>query len=684
MIRKLAVTVAVLLPLASCGATSAVEPSKATTTTAPDPGPSPNGVDATGMDRAADPCTDFYEYATGNWLTANPIPAGKPRWSRRAAKREENQRKVQGILEELAARKDWPAGSIEQQVGDHYASCMDEASIDAAGLTPLDPLLAELDGIRTPVDVQRAIRRLHEVAVPAPFGITGAMDNGEPLRFIVNVVPGGLGLPGPDHYLKKEPPFADARAKYLVHIANVFKLRGMAEAQAKKAADTVFALEKRLAQAPMNGAAAAAPGATEQKMTFAQLQKLAPNFDWVIYFDEAKLPRADVNIHQPEFLKRVNKELRATPAAAWKTYLTWQVLESASPWLSRPFVEESFRFKGAEVKPRATRCAELTEAQLGEAVGKKYVEKYFPPEAKAKVMDMLQNLLAVLKEEVARVEWMTPETKEKALEKLASYRPQAGYPDRWRDYSGVTIRRETFWANVAAARRFSVEDNRSQIGKPSDPGLWQLPPSSSGAYLDLQLNTIVLPAGFLQEPAFSLDRSDAANYGGIGAGVAHDMTHAIDAGGAELDPQGRPRNWWSDADRKEFEKRGQCVIDQHEAYDLGSGARHNGKLVLSEAIGDMAGVRLAYLALQRSMKSRPVPVIDGLTPEQQFFVAYGQLRAEALTPEMQQEYLKSDTHALPKYRVQGPLSNLPEFHQAFSCKAGAAMVRPAEKRCEVW
>jgi endothelin-converting enzyme/putative endopeptidase len=690
MIRKLAVAVAVVIPLASCGAPSAVEPPKGTTTTAPDPGPGREGEVAAGMNRAADPCNDFYEFANGNWLTQNALPAAKPRWSRRAAKREENQRKVQGILEELAAKKDWPSGSIEQQVGDHYASCMDEATIDAAGLTPLGPLLAELDGIRNRADVQRAIRRLHELAVPAPFGITGAMDNQEPLRFIVNVAPGVLGLPDRDHYLKQEPRFAEARAKYLVHVAAVFKLKGMADAQAKKAADSVFALEKRLAGASLDGAAAGAPGATEHKMTFAQLQKLAPSFDWATYFDEAKLPRADLNVHQPELIKRVNKELKATPVSTWKTYLTWQLLDSASPWLSKPFAEESFSFKdkflggAAEMKPRAALCGESTEALLGEALGKKYVEKYFPPEAKAKAMEILQNLLAVLKEDVARVPWMTPETKKKALEKLASYRPQAGYPDSWADYSGVTIRREAFWENVAAARKFAVDDNRSQIGKPSDPGRWQLPASSSGAYLDLQLNTIVLPAGFLQAPAFRLDATDAVNYGGIGAGVAHDMTHAIDAGGADLDPQGRPKNWWSDADRKEFETRGQCVIDQYQAYDLGPGVRHDGKLVLSEAIGDLAGVRLAYLALQRSMKSRPVPVVDGLTPEQQFFVSYGQFRAEALSPETQQAYLKSDTHALPKYRVIGPLSTMPEFHQAFSCKAGAAMVRPTEKRCEIW
>lgn len=691
MIRKLAVAVAVLLPLPSCGATSAVEPpQKAATTTAPDATPERQGEVAAGMNRAADACNDFYEYATGAWLNQNPIPEGKPRWSRRAAKREENQRRVQGILEELAAKKDWPAGSTEQQVGDLYASCMDEAAIEAAGVKPLEPLFAELDGIKNRADVQRSVRRLHEVAVPAPFGLTGAMDNKEPLRFSATVVAGGMGLPGRDHYLKEEPALAEARAKYLVHVANLFKLKGASEAEAKKAAQSVFALEKKLAQAALDGAAAADPAKTEKRMTFAELQKLAPGVDWATYFDEAKLPRADVIVHQPELLRRVSKELRSTPVAAWKAYLTWHLLSSASPWLSKPFAEESFGFRdkflagAAEMRPRAALCAELTEGQLGDALGKEYVERYFPPEAKARVMDMLQNLVAVLKEDVARVTWMTPETKKKALEKLATYRPQAGYPDKWLDYSSLTIRREALWDNVAAARRFNVDDNRGQIGKPSDPGRWQLPASSSGAYLDLQLNTIVLPAGFLQAPAFRMDATDAVNYGGIGAGVAHDMTHAIDAGGADLDAQGRPQNWWTDADRKEFEKRGQCFIEQYEAYDVGPGARHDGKLILSEAIGDLAGVRLAYMALQRSMKSRPVPVVDGLTPEQQFFVSYAQLRAEALSPELQQKYLKSDTHALPKYRVIGPVSTMPEFHQAFSCQAGAPMVRPAEKRCDVW
>jgi len=317
-------------------------------------------------------------------------------------------------------------------------------------------------------------------------------------------------------------------------------------------------------------------------------------------------------------------------------------------------------------------------------MGRKYVEKYFPPSSKERVQDIIRKLLVVLGDEVGRIDWMTPGTKGQALEKLATYNPQVGYPDRWKDYSTITVRRDTLWANIAAARRFAVEDNRRQVGKPTDPNLWQLPASSSGAYLDLQLNSIVLPAGFLQAPTFDPDATDAVNYGSIGTGVAHDMTHAIDTLGAENDPLGLPINWWTDADTQEFAKRGQCIVEQFDGYFIEPGVHHQGKLVLREAIGDLAGVRLAYLALHRSMVSHPVPTVDGFTPEQQFFIAVGQARAESIRIETQRQMVKDDSHPVSRFRVIGPLSNLPEFHLAFSCKAGADMVRPPEKRCAVW
>jgi len=648
------------------------------------------GVEPGDLNRTVDACTDFYEFANGTWRSENPIPPLMPQWSRRVAAREANAQRVQSVLEEVSRKTDWEPGSTEQLVGDHYASCMNEAAVDAAGLTPLAPLLAEIDRVRDVPDVQRAIRRLHDLAITVPFASSGVPDYDAPARFIENVGAGSLGLPDRDYYLKAEPSFVEAREKYRAHVANVLKLGGMPEAQARDAADGIFALEKRLAEASLDSATAGDPAATNHKMSFAQLKELAPHFDWDTYFDEAKLPRAELNVAEPKFVQQMDKALEETPIATWKAYLKWHVIDSASPWLSKSFAEASFDFtdkylgKAASMKPRAQRCANSTEALLGDALGKKYVERYFPPAAKAKSQEIALNLLAALKDEVAGVEWMTPETKRKALEKLSATDVQMGYPDTWKSYSGLTIRRDAFWANVAAARTFGVDEERLRVGKPTNRDLWALAPSSPDAYLDLQLNKLVLPAGFLQPPYFNIDATDAVNYGALGIGLAHDLTHAIDASGSEIDSEGRPRNWWTPEDRKEFEQRGQCVVDQFEGYFIEPGVHHDGKRVLSESIGDLAGVRVAYLALEKSMKSHPVATLDGFTPEQQFFISWGQNSGAAMRLEAQRQRVSADSHPVPKFRVVGPLSNSPQFQQAFSCKAGTEMVRAAPKRCAVW
>jgi endothelin-converting enzyme/putative endopeptidase len=374
----------------------------------------------------------------------------------------------------------------------------------------------------------------------------------------------------------------------------------------------------------------------------------------------------------------------------WKAYLTWHLLESAAPWLSKPFADESFAFKdkylgGAPaVKPRAMRYLESTEALLGEPLGRMYAERYFPPAAKAKVQEMARSLLAVLKDDLGEPTWMSDATRQQALAKVEASDVKVGYPDVWTDNSALVIRRDAFWANVAACRRFGVEADRKRIGQRTSRALWQLPPSSPDAYIDVQLNSMGLPAGFLQAPAFDLAASDAVNYGAIGIGMAHDLTHAIDALGAHFDATGQPRNWWTEPDREAFRKRGQCTVDQYDGYAIEPGVHHQGKQVLGEALGDLAGVRLAYRALQRSMQRRPVPVIDGFSPEQQFFIAWGQYRGAAESPELQSQMVKADPHPTSKYRVIGPLSNAPEFQQAFACKAGSQMVRPPEQRCVAW
>lgn len=650
----------------------------------------PRGVEIGDLDRTADPCTDFDAFASGGWRSANPIPAGQQKWNRRAVEREANKTRIRDLLEELSARKDWPAGSAGQIVGDHYAACMDEARVDAAGLAPLAPLLAELDGIRTMADVQRGIRRLQDLAIPVPFGASGDLDNHEPAQFIENIVAGGLGLPDRDYYSKPEPRFSDARAQYLLYIASLLELGGMARPQASAAASAIFALEQRLAAATLDNAAAGDPAATDHKMTVAQLQQLAPAFDWYRWFAEARLARSDLNVAEPKFLQQLDRELRETPVAVWKSYLSWQLLDSAAPWLSKPFTEASFRFRektlgGATAPaPRAQRCADSTEALFGDALGRMYVARYFPPAAKAKAEELSRALLAELREAVAALDWMAPPTKKIALDKLAAYNAQLGYPDKWRDDSALVIRRDAFWANVAAGRAAGVNDNRARVGKPTDRDLWRLPASSPLAYLDLQLNEIVLPAGFLRSPAFDVDATDAMNYGAFGAGLAHDMTHSIDAAPPQLDLAGRPVNWWTATDLQGFQARGQCLVDQFDGYFIEPGLHENGKLVLNEAIGDLAGVRLAYQALEKSMRTRPVPTLDGFTPEQQFFIAWGQFRNESIRLEAQRRMVKEDTHPIGRYRVIGTLANLPEFQRAFSCKPGSAMIRPAEKRCAVW
>ena len=418
---------------------------------------------------------------------------------------------------------------------------------------------------------------------------------------------------------------------------------------------------------------------------------MTPHFDWNAYFDNAKLTRADLNVKEPKFLQEVDRQLAETPVGTWKIYLKWHLLHAAANSLSDPFVTEVFEFHGRylggakEMKPRWKRCVESADSNLGEALGKKYVEKYFPPEAKARMNEMVKNLLAAMGDTIQGLPWMGPETKKKALEKLATFNPKIGYPDKWKDYSKVEITRESYWSDVVAGTKFDSEDFRSTIGKPVDRGRWGLTPPTSDAYYNPLLNEIVFPAGILQPPAFNVQAVDAVNYGAIGVVIGHEVSHGFDDEGSQYDASGRLENWWTADDLKRFQARTQCVVDQFENYYIEPGTHHQGKLVLGESIGDLAGAKIAFLAFQKSLVGKPpAPVIDGFTPEQQFFIAWGQFRGDEIRPEMQRLMVQSDPHPIAKYRVIGPVSNLPEFQKAFSCKTGSAMVRPAEKRCEVW
>ncbi|HJT99153.1 MAG TPA: M13 family metallopeptidase [Rhodanobacteraceae bacterium] len=650
-----------------------------------------HGIETADIDRNAQACTDFFAYANGAWRAKHPIPDYMDRWSRRWESGEINKEHVRDILTELSAKTDWPKGSAEQLAGDFYAACMDESQIDAQGMKPLAPLFDEIGAIKTRADVEKTIMRLHDIGIAVPFGIQAQQDLHDPTIVIAHVGAGGLGMPDRDYYLKPEKRFVEAREKYHTHVARMFELAGAKPADAKKDAETVFAFEKRLAEASLDNVALRDPKQQDHKTKFADLEKLAPAFDWARYFDGAKLPQNDVNVLEPKFLAEVNRELTSTPIPEWRTYLRWQALNAAADTLAAPFVKENFAFNGTfltgatEMKPRWKRCAEATDNQLGEALGRKYVEKYFPPEAKARMQDMVRNILLAMKDSIEGLDWMSADTKKKALAKLATFNPKIGYPDKWKDYAGVTIGRTSYWDDMVAAASWNVEDDRRQVGKPVDRGRWGMTPPTSNAYYNPLLNEIVFPAGILQPPAFDMTATDAVNYGAIGVVIGHEISHGFDDQGAQFDAQGKLDNWWTPVDLEKFTARGECVVKQFDGYFIEPGIHHNGKLVLGESIGDLAGAKIAYLAYRKSREGKgPEPTIDGFTPEQQFFLGWAQWRGDEIRPETQRTMVQGDPHPIAKYRVNGPLSNLLEFKAAFGCKDDAPMVRQGADRCEIW
>jgi len=648
------------------------------------------GVQVGDVDRKVDPCTDFFAYSNGRWRAENPIPASMPRWSRRWAAGESTKEQLRDILEQAAAAKA-QRGSVEQLIGDYYAGCMNEAQANSLGAKPVTPLLAQIDAIRSTADLQKTIGELHAAGIAAPFVVLGDSDVHNPSFVISQYYNNSLAMPDRDYYLKDDARFKEAREKYLAYMQRLFTLAGSNATQAKAAADTVLRLEKQYANASLDNVALRDPQQTDHKMTFAELQKLAPAFDWNGYYTATGLRQGDLNVNEPKLVQEFGRQLRETSLADWQTYLRSRVLDSAAPSLSDDFVKAEFAFRGQflngarEMKPRWKRCVESTDAQLGEALGRKYVEKHFPPEAKARMQELVKNLRLAMQETIEGLEWMSPQTKARALEKLSTFNPKIGYPDKWKDYSKVAVRRDAYWESVLAAQKFGVQDDHAQINKPIDRGRWGLTPPTSDAYYNPTLNEIVFPAGILQPPAFSMQVADAVNYGAIGVVIGHEISHGFDDQGAQFDAQGRLKNWWTDTDLKKFQERGQCVVKQYEGYFIEPGVHHNGKLVLGESIGDLAGAKIAYRAFQISQRGKPpAPTIDGYTPDQQFFIAWGQFRGDEVRPEFARTMVQGDPHPVAKYRVIGSVSNLPEFQKAFECKAGAPMVRSKEERCEVW
>jgi endothelin-converting enzyme/putative endopeptidase len=569
---------------------------------------------------------------------------------------------------------------------------MDESRINTRGIEPLKLWFAKIEGAKDMAELQRVMIELQDIQVAAPFNLGSSQDLHKPTQVLADIGASGYSMPDRDYYLKPDDRFKEARSKYVEHVAKMFKLAGWNDKSAAAGAQTVMTMETKFAGATLDRVALRDPSATDHNSTFAQLQAMAPHFDWAGFFQHKQLPQeVDLNVDQPKFMQEVDRQLQQTTLGDWKVYLEWNLLNSTAEALPAAIEREDYEFFGkylrgtSEMKPRWKRCAEQTDRYLGEALGKKYVEKYFPPAAKARMQELVRNLLLAMRDDILTRPWMSDETKERAMAKIATFNPKIGYPDKWKDYSQVEIRRDAFFEDNLAGRRFVVEDDRLTIGKPVDRGRWGMTPPTSDAYYNPQLNEIVFPAGILQAPAFDVTAVDAVNYGAIGVVIGHEISHGFDDQGAQFDYLGRLRNWWTDEDLKQFQARGACVVNQFDNYFIEPGIHHNGKLVLGESIGDLGGAKMAFLAYQKSLVGKPRPLdIDGFTPEQQFFIAWGQFRGDHIRPEQQRLMVQTDPHPIAKYRVIGPLGNLPEFGKAFQCKPDAAMIRPADKICEVW
>jgi endothelin-converting enzyme/putative endopeptidase len=651
------------------------------------------GVAAENIDHTANACTDFDHFANGQWRVTHPMPAIQTTWAIRTITLDETRARLRSIAEEDESKAaTLPKGSPGQLTGDFYAACMDESSVNAGALKPIESILERIDKVHDAKSLSAEMVRLQEIEIAAPVHLGATQDMHATSHMIAEIGIDGLGLPDRDYYLRDEPRFKEAREKYRAYMAKMFVLAGAADADAANAVSAVMKIETALAQARLSRVELRDPKATDHPMTLAELQSLAPRFNWDEEFHVLAVPtEGHVNVTQPKLVQAFDGLLASSSIEDWRSYLRWHVLNDEASYLAAPFEEARFAFYGTvltgakEMRPRWQRCVIATDALLGEALGHEYVDRYLPPEAKARAREMAMNIVNELKLSIQTRDWMTAPTKAKALEKVNALNVKIGYPDKWKEYAGVKIARETYLADVLSARRYNVRDQLGQIGKPVDRGRWDMTPPTMNAYYNPLMNEIVVPAGYLQPPGFDPKGLDAINYGAVGVSIGHEISHGVDDEGAQFAADGRLEKWWTDADYKNFELRTACTTKQYDNYYVEPGLHLQGKFVTGEALGDLGGVNLAYRAYERSRQAKgPEPVVDGFTPEQQFFLAEAQWRGSLVRPEAARTAVSADPHPPGKYRVLGPLSNMPEFEKAFGCAAGDAMVRPAAERCAVW
>jgi putative endopeptidase len=642
------------------------------------------------MDKSVDPRADFARYAWGKWSRDYPLPADKSRWGSFGQLEQYNQAALHGILQKAAAKSHEP-GSIEQKVGDFFASAMDTAAINAAGTQPVATDLAQVAAMTNETDLARTLAVLHNQGVSGLFAVSVTADQKKSDTNALYAFQGGMSLPSKDYYFDEK--FAKFREGFVTHATKLFQLAGDTPETAAAGAKKLLEIETALAGNAKTPTELRDRVANYNKMPTKDLAAKVPAFPFEAYLAERGIggpAAAEIIVGQPKFFEGVQAQLTSRPIDDWKVYLRYKVLRNAGPYLTAPFEEEIFRFYSTELQgtpamePRWQRSARAVDSQLGEALGQLYVAQYYPPEAKARMNEMIANITAVMKDRLAKLEWMTEPTRQKALAKFGRFYAKIGHPEKWKDYSSVQIDRSSYFANVRAATQFEVRRTLNKLGKPVDKTEWAMTPPTVNAYFMPTGNNINFPAGILQPPFFDFTLDDAVNYGGIGAVIGHEITHGFDDQGRRYDADGNLTDWWTPADAAAFEERAMKIVEQYNAYEALPGLNVKGRLTLGENIADLGGLSIAYEALQRSLQGKERKLIDGMTPEQRFFLSWAQVWRTNIRDNEAKRRVEVDSHSPGRFRAIGPLVNLQEFFDAYGIKEGDPMWRAPELRAKIW
>jgi endothelin-converting enzyme/putative endopeptidase len=646
---------------------------------------STSGLDPAHFNKSVDACTDFYQFACGGWLAANPIPADRPRWGRFDELSEKNDEVLRRVLDAASSGRDQAA----KKIGDYYASCMDEQAIERSGAKPLDPDLKNIAALTSANRLPELVAELHKIGVGAFFSFGSEPDMKNASVVIAGADQGGLGLPDRDYYFRDDPRSVEIRKQYVDHVTKMLTLAGEPSEAARKDAESVMRLETALAKTALDRVSRRDPDKVYHRLTPEELQKLTPNFDWARYFRGiGGPPITAINVSEPDFFKGLNQVIASTPIDELRAYLRWQLVHTNAVILSKAFVDENFHFYSAtlqgveEQRPRWKRCVSYVDGDLGEALGQAFVKETFGPQAKADMLKMVADVENALERDVNTLDWMTEATKKQALAKLHATANKIGYPDQWRDYTALTIERGDAVGNSHRANTFEFHRQLNKIGKAVDKNEWSMTPPTVNAYYNPLENNINFPAGILQPPFYSAGRDAALNYGGAGAVIGHELTHGFDDQGRQFDASGNLRDWWTADDANAYKQRSSCIADEYSAFTAIDDVKLNGKLTLGENTADNGGLRLALMAYLGSDAAKTAQTIDGFTPEQRVFLGWASVWCENRRPEYERLQAQTNPHSPGRYRVNGVLANMPEFQKAFGCKADAPMV--SKSACRVW